>query len=198
MSFIPALITAVMLFSENGALAQEPEAAPSNSMPCPPDVVEVLGHNGTWLTVAKYGPVWRPHAEAVGADFVPFVTGGAWVLRDGQPYFSSRWLWGEIVFTVGRWTLDADEGWSWIPDARCLKRSAAAAQEDDPMPLPALRDPIKVRTIPHPIGTQFAYPYGREWGRVFPAGTVLAAPRWIAPMPTTPTTLVQPQVLRTR
>jgi hypothetical protein len=104
MRFIPALIMAVVLFSENGVLAQEPEAAPQ----------------------------------------------------------------------------------------------ATAAQEDDPMPLPALRDPIKVRTIKHPIGTQFAYPYGREWGRVFPEGTVVAAPGWIVPMPTTPTTLVQPQLSRTR
>lgn len=187
-----------MLFSDTGgAAASDPAAAPAKAMPCPPDVVEVLGQPGDWLTVAKYGPVWRPHADVVGTDFVPFVTGGTWVLRNGQPYFASRWLWGELVFTMGRWTLDSEEGWIWIPDGRCLKRSAAAAQDDDPMPLPALRDSVRIRTIAHPLGTTFAYPYGPEWGRVFPDGTVLAAPSWVKPMPVTPKTLVKPSLLRT-
>jgi hypothetical protein len=157
-------------------------------------VVEALGDQGEWLTVKNHGPAWRPSEDVVGADFTPFVTGGYWVLRNGQHYFSSRWLWGEVVFTSGRWTLNSTEGWVWLPDARCLGRSEVASNEDDPMPLPPLLPPIKIRTIKHPLGTQYAYPYGTEWGRVSPAGVSIAAPRWIAPMRTTPTTLVHPSV----
>jgi hypothetical protein len=176
--------------------AQECVPPSQDNARCALDVVEALGGQGTWLAVQSYGPAWRPNEDVVGPEFVPFVTGGNWVLRNGAQYFASRWSWGEIVFTSGRWTLHSTEGWVWLPDQRCVKRSEAASKDDDPMPLPPLLSPIKIRTIKHPLGTQYAYPYGREWGRVFPTGASIAAPRWIAPMPTAPTTLVNPAVLR--
>jgi hypothetical protein len=188
MRTMAAAFTAAALLCGRGAPAQTLPSPSQES--CALDVVEALGDAGEWLTVPSYGPAWRPQEALVGAEFVPFVTGGSWVLRNGQQYFASRWLWGDVVFTSGRWTLNAKEGWVWIPDQRCIMRSQAAAQDDDPMPLPPLLDPTKIRTIKHPLGTQYAYPYGQEWGRVFPQGVTIAAPRWIAPMPTTPNMLV--------
>jgi hypothetical protein len=188
MRIMAAALTAASLLFGRGALGQGPPSSSEQS--CALDVVQALGEAGEWLTVPNYGPAWRPREAVVGAEFVPFVTGGLWVLRNGQQHFASRWLWGDVVFSSGRWTLDAREGWVWIPDQRCIKRSAANAQDDDPMQLPPLLDPTKVRTIKHPLGTQYAYPYGREWGRVFPRGVTIAAPRWIAPLATTPGMLV--------
>jgi len=179
------LVATIVLLSSRMVFAQ---AAAGNT--CGLDVVEALGDQGEWLSVRDYGPAWRPFEAVVGANFVPFVTGGAFILRDGQPFFSSRWAWGDIVFSSGRWTLNANEGWIWIPDERCLVRSNVAQADDDPMPLPPLLNPTRVRTIKHPLGTQYAYPYGQEWGRVFPAGVKVLGPTWLAPISTTPTTLV--------
>jgi len=54
------------------------------------------------------------------------------------------------------------------------------------MPLPPLLLPIKVRTIKHPLGIQFAYPYGQQEGRVFPAGVQVPMPAWIKPVSAVP------------
>jgi hypothetical protein len=151
------------------------------------DVVEVLGGQGEWLTLPRQGPAWHPSPEVVGEHFAPYVTGGVWVVRDGAPFFSSRWSWGDVVFNSGRWTLNSDENWLWLPDQRCVKVApVAAANDGEPMPLPPLLLPIKVRTIKHPLGIQFAYPYGQQEGRVFPAGVQVPMPAWIKPVSAVP------------
>jgi hypothetical protein len=98
--------------------ASQPALAPASQATeltsCALDVVEVLGGQGEWLALPRQGPAWRPSPEVVGASFAPYVTGGAWVVRDGAPVFSSRWSWGDVVFNSGRWTLNADEGWLWL------------------------------------------------------------------------------------
>jgi hypothetical protein len=162
---------------------------------CAVDVVEALGDQGEWSTLPNYGPAWHPRADIVGPKFEPYVTGGTWILRDGRPYFHSRWSWGEMVFTSGNWTFTAKAGWLWLPDERCFTPYDAQFLEDDLMPLPPLRRPVKVRTIKHPIGITFAYPYGQEWGRVLPGGVAVTVPRWTAPVPAQPNTPVNTNLL---
>ncbi len=171
--------------------ASQPAPAPASqdteSTSCAMDVVEVLGGQGEWLTLPRQGPAWHPSPEVVGEHFAPYVTGGVWVVRDGAPFFSSRWSWGDVVFNSGRWTLNSDENWLWLPDQRCVKVApVAAANDGEPMPLPPLLLPIKVRTIKHPLGIQFAYPYGQQEGRVFPAGVQVPMPAWIKPVSAVP------------
>jgi hypothetical protein len=167
------------------APARASQATQSTS--CAMDVVEVLGGQGEWLTLPQQGPAWRPSPEVVGERFVPYVTDGAWVVRDGALVFSSRWSWGDVVFNSGRWTLNADEGWLWLPDQRCVEVTpAAVASNGEPMPLPPSLPTIKVRTIKHPLGIQFAYPYGQEVGRVFPAGVQVPMPTWTMPVSAVP------------
>jgi hypothetical protein len=151
---------------------------------CAVDVVVALGDQGEWSTLPNYGPAWHPREDVVGPEFVPYVTGGAWILRDGRPYFQSRWPWGEVVFSSGNWTFTEQAGWLWLPDGRCFQPHAEQVPDpyDDMMPLPPLLNPIKVRVIKHPPGTTYAYPYGREWGRVLPEGVAAPVPRWMAPV----------------
>jgi len=177
------------LVSDPSTVTQEvPQSAPAAGS-CTLDVFEALGDQGEWLTLPDYGPAWHPRESEVGSEFVPFVTGGFWALRDGRQHFSSRWSWGEVVFSSGRWTLHAKEGWLWIPDARCVKQAdAQLAANGDPSPLPPLLNPIKVRTIKHPLGTLFAFPFGREWGRVFPPGVAVPMSTWVTPIPSQPGT----------
>jgi hypothetical protein len=174
--------------------AQSADPTPPGAQHCAVDVVEALGDQGEWSTVPNYGPAWHPREDIVGPTFEPYVTGGAWILRDGRPYFQSRWPWGELVFSSGSWTFTA-KGWLWLPDARCFTPYDAQFLDDDLLNLPPLRNPIKVRTIKHPIGITFAYPYGQEWGRVLPAGVAATVPRWTAPVPAHPGTPVNTNLL---
>jgi hypothetical protein len=186
---IPAFLSAPV------ARAQSSPANQPGERSCAVDVVEALGDQGEWSTLPNYGPAWHPRADVVGANFEPYVTGGTWVLRDGRPYFHSRWPWGDRVFSSGNWTFTAKSGWLWIPDGRCLLPYEAQSLEDDMLNLPPLRNPIKVRTIKHPIGITFAYPYGQEWGRVLPAGVAATVPRWLAQVPAKPGTPVNTNLL---
>ena len=109
MKLAPRLIATAVLMASGQAAAQGAYDVADQASACALDVVEALGDQGEWMTLPDYGPAWRPYESEVGQNFVPFVTGGAWVLRNGQQYFSSRWSWGEIVFTSGRWTLKAKQ-----------------------------------------------------------------------------------------
>jgi hypothetical protein len=138
--------------------------------PCPPDVVQVLGAQGEWVTVPLYGAAWHPSPMVVGGSFVPYQTGGAWVDRDGTPFFASDWPWGDLVFNSGRWTLDPGQGWLWLPDPGCVNPSPVAiGSEVGPMPVVLFLPATKVRTIKHPADIQFVYRHGQ--GHVLPART---------------------------
>lgn len=77
---------------------------------------DALGPHGTWVVVARYGRVWRPHAHVVGPAFVPYATGGHWVSTEHGWMFETDWPWGWAAFHYGRWYLDPAEGWVWVPD----------------------------------------------------------------------------------
>lgn len=59
-----------------------------------------------------HGRVWRP--ANVPADWRPF-THGHWEQRGGARVWHSAFTWGRFTFGAGRWALDADHGWVWVP-----------------------------------------------------------------------------------
>jgi hypothetical protein len=178
-----------------GARAQTTDSNQPGANNCAVDVVMALGDQGEWSMLPNYGPAWHPRVDLVGPEFVPYATGGAWILRDGRPYFQSRWDWGEVVFTSGNWTFTEPSGWLWLPDGRCFQPHAEQIPDDDWMGLPPLRDPIKVRVIKHPMGITYAYPYGQEWGRVLPAGVAASMPRWMTHVPSHPEVRTHTQLM---
>jgi hypothetical protein len=75
-----------------------------------------LAPHGDWFWVDEYGWVWQPNAVVVGADFVPYASGGTWVSTDWGWSFSCRWGWGWAPFHYGSWVFDPLYGWIWLPD----------------------------------------------------------------------------------
>ncbi|WP_375759042.1 DUF6600 domain-containing protein [Corallococcus exercitus] len=78
---------------------------------------EVLAPYGTWTDLARIGWVWRPDPGVVGADFVPYSSGGQWVSSDWGWTFESDWDWGQAPFHYGRWFVEPSLGWVWWPDS---------------------------------------------------------------------------------
>ena len=77
---------------------------------------QTLAPHGRWVSTPEYGLVWIPSRSVVGADFVPYATGGTWQYSDAGWTFVSNWDWGWAPFHYGRWYLDARLGWVWVPD----------------------------------------------------------------------------------
>lgn len=74
-----------------------------------------LAPHGTWADTARLGRVWFPSAAEVGASFVPYSTGGHWLLTEYGWTWISRWPWGSATFHYGRWAVLPGRGWCWIP-----------------------------------------------------------------------------------
>ncbi len=72
-----------------------------------------LSPYGQWVDYPNYGYVWFPNA---GPDFVPYSTGGYWVLTDDGWMWVSDYDWGWAPFHYGRWDYDNAYGWFWVPD----------------------------------------------------------------------------------
>lgn len=71
---------------------------------------------GSWVADPKYGTVWVPHREAVGADFAPYVSRGHWALTaDDDWIWVSDYPFGWAVFHYGRWVWISGGGWAWVP-----------------------------------------------------------------------------------
>lgn len=121
----------------------------------PPVVVKTidfkteLRRSGEWIVVAPYGRVWHPRTALVGADFVPYLTGGGWKHGPTGWTFQSKWDWGKYVFHYGRWFVADDLGWLWWPDQDWAPAWVAWRTSDghvgwSPLP-PQMRSP---RTLP--------------------------------------------------
>ena len=105
--------------------ASETEAAPP--APEPVEVADTdtsalttfkptLDPYGRWVADPTYGTVWVPHADAVGADFAPYVSNGHWALTaDDDWIWVSDYPFGWAVFHYGRWVWISGWGWSWVP-----------------------------------------------------------------------------------
>lgn len=71
-----------------------------------------LSPYGNWVDYPSYGHVWIP---GVGAGFIPYSTGGHWVLTTFGWTWVSDYPWGWAPFHYGRWNFDPIVGWLWIP-----------------------------------------------------------------------------------
>lgn len=76
---------------------------------------EVLAPFGEWFDEPSFGRVWRPSPQAVGADFVPYLSNGRWALTEYGWTWDSGWDWGWAPFHYGRWVVLAGRGWCWVP-----------------------------------------------------------------------------------
>lgn len=81
------------------------------------DFQEPLAPYGAWVDDTNYGTVWVPHTSVVGADFVPYSTGGHWAYNDEYTWVSD-YSWGWAPFHYGRWIYADTRGWAWIPGRR--------------------------------------------------------------------------------
>ena len=96
------------------ALAQDWSVTPPPDGDVQANFDEALSPYGDWTDVDGTR-VWRPSASAVGEDFQPYATNGQWVSSDYGWYFQSDYPWGWAPFHYGRWALDPNYGWIWIP-----------------------------------------------------------------------------------
>lgn len=72
---------------------------------------------GTWSDDPTYGQVWTPNDDS----FVPYETGGEWVMLGDETTFVSDVAWVQPTYKRGRWiarpTVDGTR-WSWAPHGR--------------------------------------------------------------------------------
>jgi hypothetical protein len=78
------------------------------------DFRPTLDPHGSWVDDPTYGTAWTPNQDEVGADFVPYDTGGQWDYTDGDWSWVSDYDWGWVCFHYGRW-VDVNGLWLWIP-----------------------------------------------------------------------------------
>jgi hypothetical protein len=73
---------------------------------------DALAPYGEWLTLSPYGDVWCPYDQTPG--WRPYMDGD-WIYSDyGWTYDSSQ-PWGWAAYHYGRWTMDPECGWVWVP-----------------------------------------------------------------------------------
>lgn len=102
---------------EAGAPAPAPQPAVEDADPSALTTFRpALDPYGSWVSDPKYGTVWVPHREAVGADFAPYVSRGHWALTaDDDWIWVSDYPFGWAVFHYGRWVWISGNGWAWVP-----------------------------------------------------------------------------------
>jgi hypothetical protein len=111
-----AVVSALLLFS-GVAFAQADEEYDDDDPSALTDFHDALDSVGAWVDDPTYGTIWVPTAGVVGADFVPYQTGGHWAYDDDYSWVSD-WGWGWAPFHYGRWVFIDGRGWSWIPGRR--------------------------------------------------------------------------------
>jgi hypothetical protein len=95
--------------------ALEVQDAPPQVAPTQLTFERTLSPYGEWLDVPGLGRVWRPSVQQVGADFVPYDTGGSWYSTPQGWVFRSQFSWGWAAFHYGRWHRTPSYGWVWWP-----------------------------------------------------------------------------------
>lgn len=79
------------------------------------DFYEPLGHYGRWVDVDGYGRCWTP--AGVEREWRPY-THGRWCRTDAGWYWESDESWGWATCHYGRWFLDPNLGWVWVPNTQ--------------------------------------------------------------------------------
>jgi hypothetical protein len=103
-----------------GVLVARPVSAQDWTVAPPPEgevqasFDDTLSPYGDWVDV-NGTRAWRPSASVVGEDFQPYATNGQWLYSDSGWYFQSDYPWGWAPFHYGRWALDPNYGWIWVP-----------------------------------------------------------------------------------
>jgi hypothetical protein len=96
-------------FAQDYVQANEEQSGP------PAAFQDALSPYGRWLYMQNIGWVWTPDQSVVGTDFQPYASGGQWVSTTDGWVFANQWPFGWATFHYGRWLLDANFGWLWIP-----------------------------------------------------------------------------------
>jgi len=77
-------------------------------------VEEVLSRFGQFMKHERYGDVWKP--TQVRQGWRPYEPCHWTYNREANAwFFDDKTEWGAIVHHYGRWTLDGQHGWLWIP-----------------------------------------------------------------------------------
>jgi hypothetical protein len=71
----------------------------------------VLSDYGEWVTVSRFGQVWRPYASA---DWRPF-TNGHWVTTQSGQTWQGYEPWSWAADHYGNWIYTQNFGWVWVP-----------------------------------------------------------------------------------
>ena len=74
-----------------------------------------LAPHGTWMIHTTHGWVWRPSVAAQHKRWHPRIHGGSWIHTSSGMRWQSRFTWGMIVYSRGRWASIRSVGWVWIP-----------------------------------------------------------------------------------
>lgn len=74
--------------------------------------VTALAPHGEWFSTAEHRRVWRPHG--LGVAWRPY-SRGRWLYTDAGWTWLSSFAWGWAPFHYGRWFLDRERGWAWVP-----------------------------------------------------------------------------------
>ena len=94
--------------------------APTDGSSAPPPNLDLsyfqaqLSPYGQWVDMPPYGQVWHP-AAASDPAWRPYSQDGHWVFTASGWFWQTDSPWGALVFHYGRWNLDPNAGWVWVP-----------------------------------------------------------------------------------
>ncbi len=87
------------------------ERTPSSSITLETFESALAGYGG-WLETARHGVAWRPTAPAPG--WRPYLE-GSWQWTQEGWFWTSDEPWAWATYHYGRWVLDAQYSWLWVP-----------------------------------------------------------------------------------
>ncbi len=96
----------------------QPFEQPPAQAPTPAQFEAQLAPYGAWYEEPGVGRVWQPAPAMVGAEFVPYTTGGQWVATTGGWQFATTYRFGSAPFHYGRWYRSPRFGWVWWPHSQ--------------------------------------------------------------------------------
>lgn len=89
-----------------------PDPAPVVEIGVESDFYQPLNPYGRWVEVEGYGRCWTP--AGVDREWRPY-TNGHWQRTEAGWYWMSDEQWGWATYHYGRWHLDLNFGWVWVP-----------------------------------------------------------------------------------
>ena len=101
--------------AELGDGSQTLASAPPDQ-PSPEYFQQQLSPYGQWVQTSA-GVVWVPTVASQQPGWRPYANDGHWAETDQGLYWQSDPVapYGDLVFHYGRWYVDANFGWAWVP-----------------------------------------------------------------------------------